>query len=184
MSDMQPVVKESEKALIQAKGFHINTDDDYQWAIAMAKAFKELEKKVTDTFEPVRKKAYETYQLAQKQKKDYLEPIQEAQALLRRKMGAFQTLKEQQRAEEEALLRAEAKTQGLDESLVVLPPKEKDEGVSYREVWEWKVTSFQQVPDEYKQLDEGKIGKAVRALKDRHGIPGIQAIMRKTAVIR
>lgn len=54
-------------------------------------------------------------------------------------------------------------------------------GISYREVWKFRVTDPALVPREYLAIDEQKIGGVVRALKGAATIPGIQAYAEKVA---
>lgn len=59
---------------------------------------------------------------------------------------------------------------------IVLPAAvPKVEGVSTRTDWKFRVVDASKVPDEYKLVDEVKIGKVVRALRESTNIPGIEA---------
>jgi hypothetical protein len=48
-------------------------------------------------------------------------------------------------------------------------------GKSSRQNWKFRITDADKIPREYLMVDEQKIGAIVRALKEKHGIPGIQA---------
>ena len=48
-------------------------------------------------------------------------------------------------------------------------------GISIRKAWDFKVVDPNAIPRQYLIVDEGKIGKVVRALRGEHGIPGIEA---------
>jgi hypothetical protein len=48
-------------------------------------------------------------------------------------------------------------------------------GVSMRETWSFEVVDAKLVPDEYKVVDERKLGAVVRALKSATNIPGVRA---------
>lgn len=54
-------------------------------------------------------------------------------------------------------------------------------GISYREIWKFKVINAALVPREYLVLDETKVGGVVRAMKGSTNIPGIQAYSEKVA---
>lgn len=54
-------------------------------------------------------------------------------------------------------------------------------GISYREVWKFRVTDPAKVPREYLSVDEVKIGGVVRALKNAAQIPGVEVYREKTA---
>jgi hypothetical protein len=47
-------------------------------------------------------------------------------------------------------------------------------GPTYRTVWKFKITNASKVPDQYKIVDEVKVGQVVRALKKQTNIPGIE----------
>jgi hypothetical protein len=54
-------------------------------------------------------------------------------------------------------------------------------GISYREVWRFRVTDPTKVPREYLSIDEQKIGGVVRALKGSTTIAGIEVYAEKVA---
>lgn len=57
---------------------------------------------------------------------------------------------------------------------LVEPATPKTEGVSFREVWKFRVVDPAKVPREYLAVDEKKIGAVVRALKGDASIPGVE----------
>ena len=59
-------------------------------------------------------------------------------------------------------------------SAPVAPATPKVEGVSTRKVWRFEIVDPAAVPDQYKTIDEKKIGGVVRALKDQADIPGVR----------
>lgn len=76
---------------------------------------------------------------------------------------------------------------------VVVPKAEAPAGISYRDVWKYRVTDETKVPREYLMLDEKKIAAVVRALKGetRIGVtvngrffPAIEAYAEKTVAGR
>jgi hypothetical protein len=71
---------------------------------------------------------------------------------------------------------------------VCLPPPppvaRPDSAVSFREVWHFRVTNPSIVPDEYKAIDEKKIGGVVRAMKSATRIPGVEVYSEKTTAVR
>lgn len=54
-------------------------------------------------------------------------------------------------------------------------------GISYREVWRFRVTDPTKIPREYLAVDEQKIGGVVRAMKGHTAIPGIEVYAEKVA---
>ena len=83
-------------------------------------------------------------------------------------------------------LEAEGKIEEAQEALTAVPEKDeliivpqapppRAEGVYVREHWKFRVIDKAAVPEQYKLVDEQKVGAIVRAMKDGHGIPGIEA---------
>lgn len=108
-------------------------------------------------------------------------------------------LREEQRkkAEAEQLAKAQAAeergdTEAVDQILeeptpvvpVIVPKAEAPAGISYREVWKFRVTDEKLVPREYLAVDEKKIGGVVRALKNETRIPGVEVYSEKTVAGR
>ncbi len=62
----------------------------------------------------------------------------------------------------------------------VAPAPTKVKGISTRTVWKFEITDPSQVPDEYKTIDEKKIGGVVRALKGDAKIPGVRVYPEET----
>lgn len=104
---------------------------------------------------------------------------------------------EARRAKEAAALELQANATG-DESLraeaeelisapvqapvVYVPPSTpKVAGISYREVWKYRVVNEAKIPREYLTRDDAKIGGVVRAMKGATAIPGIEAYAEKVA---
>jgi hypothetical protein len=65
--------------------------------------------------------------------------------------------------------------------VVVQKATPKVAGLSYREVWRYRVTDARQIPREYLSVDDVKIGGVVRALKGATAIPGIEVYAEKVA---
>lgn len=68
---------------------------------------------------------------------------------------------------------------------VVIEPVQaapKIEGMHFRTNWKFRVTNPAMVPEEYKVIDEKKIGAVVRALKDACRIPGVEVYSEQITV--
>ena len=77
----------------------------------------------------------------------------------------------------------EIKAMPLEPDPVVIEKQTpKVEGLSYRENWWFKITDATKIPREYLCVDEVKIGKIVRALKQEANIPGVEVGCDKIAV--
>lgn len=66
----------------------------------------------------------------------------------------------------------------------VAPATPKLGGVAFREQWLFKVENPELVPNEYKTIDEKKIGGVVRALKAAANIPGVKIWRENVAASR
>lgn len=72
--------------------------------------------------------------------------------------------------------------QPIDVPVIVLPTATpKVAGISYRDVWKFRVVNATVLPREYLIADETKIGGVVRALKGATKIPGIEVYCEKVA---
>jgi hypothetical protein len=66
--------------------------------------------------------------------------------------------------------------------VIVLPTERpKVAGISYREVWKFRVVNDALVPREFLAVDEQKIGGYVRAMKGAAKIPGVEVYSEKVA---
>ena len=87
--------------------------------------------------------------------------------------------REQGRADRADILEDRADSVALAPTApVVSTPKVS--GISTRPVWKFEIMDPKLVPDEYKTIDEKKIGGVVRALKDLASIPGVRIYSEKT----
>lgn len=68
--------------------------------------------------------------------------------------------------------------------VVVSKDVPKVAGLSFREDWLFEVTDPLKVPREYLMVDESKLGKIVRALKNSCNIPGVRVYSKKIPVGR
>jgi hypothetical protein len=57
----------------------------------------------------------------------------------------------------------------------------KVSGITYRDVWRFRITDATKIPREYLALDEQRIGGVVRAMKGATNIPGIEVYAERVA---
>lgn len=67
---------------------------------------------------------------------------------------------------------------------IIIEELPKTQGISYREIWKYKITDFSKLPDEYKQENSSKINEAIKADKENTNIPGLRAYSEKITVLR
>lgn len=99
----------SEVSLIEqnANGVLIHDDESYAMAAELTKTIKQMQKKVKDYWEPLRVSAKKTYDDVLGKKKRMMDPLDLAEKILKRKMGTYTAVKEQERqAREEAARKA------------------------------------------------------------------------------
>jgi hypothetical protein len=138
-----------------------------------------------------------------------LAPFQQAEKIIKRKIGDYQYEIERKRQEEATRLRRQAEAQaeadriakaqaqmdagdlkGCEKTLeapiapvvvkVETPEPPKVAGLSFREEWKYEVIDPNLVPREYLMIDESKLRKVVKALgKAAANIPGIRVYPEK-----
>lgn len=103
-----------------AAGIAIIDDDTYQLAAAMLTSIKGQQNAVTDFFEPLRKTTKAAYDSVLKRRKDMLDPLNKAEAVIKKKLTAYQEKVERDRAAKEAELKrlAEAEREAKFEEAV------------------------------------------------------------------
>jgi len=169
-------IKASEKALAlpdQARSITITDDETLRQANELLRTVKELRKEIAATFKPIKQQLDKAKKevLAQERKAD--EPLKEAEQIIKPQIAAY--VREQE----------EKRKQQISEAPETVPVEApKLDGTSIRKVWKFEVTDFSALPDEFKKVDEAKLGAVVRALKDQCKIPGIRVFHVETVVSR
>lgn len=144
-------------------------------------------------------------------KRRYSLPLEKSEGIVKAKIREYHFEAERARQEEEARLQREAKkaeeerliqlaveadeggekeeaqlilSSSLEAPVITIPSQTNGNGISYREVWRFRTTDPDLVPNRYKLIDERKIGAVVRALKDKTNIPGIAVYCEKSVSVR
>ena len=92
----------------QASDVVVASEEDFVLAGELTKQVKEMQKKVTDYWEPMRKSTYEAYSAVNQHKKEMLDPLASAEKILKRKMGDYTIEQERRRREQEEAMRRAA----------------------------------------------------------------------------
>jgi hypothetical protein len=100
--------------------------------------------------------------------------LEEAAALERE---AERTQDPQLREEAHALFEQPIETP----TVVVAKSTPKVSGITYRELWKYRIADASKVPREYLKVDDIRIGGVVRALKGGTKIPGVEVYVEKVA---
>lgn len=199
------IVDRAEELIVATNADLVDAGD---WLIQV----KRIRAEIGEAFDEPIKAAHGAHKVMLAAKKKYDDPMARAEVLIKRKVGAYQQEQERKRREEEVRQQAAARRQEEERRLreaealeqegrndeaeqVVAEPIEtpvvvvpattpKVAGMSTRAVWKWRVKDKALVPREYLKLDDVGIGQRVRAMKDRHGIPGIEAFEETGVAIR
>jgi uncharacterized protein YoxC len=194
--ESKDLVKKTDTVLNDARALIIKDDKQFHFANDILKAIKGLQKEIDNYFDPAIKKAHKAILEAKKKKS---EPLRQAERIIKSKVLKYHEEQERIRREEERKRQEDLRKQEeerrlkeaietgdesvLEEALVIPEVKIEDttkhEGVSYSTVWKFRVINKREVPEEYKILDEVKIGQVVRAMKENTKIPGIEAYSEK-----
>lgn len=95
----------------QASSVVIATDLDFSKAGELTKQVKEMQKQVTDYWEPMRKSTYEAYTAVNAHKKQMLDPLASAEKILKQKLSAYSKEQERIRREQEEAKRRAAEAE-------------------------------------------------------------------------
>ncbi len=201
--ELARIEKESNSYIKKANEYDIVCQEVYESAGKFLLKVKTLIKEIKITFEPIVKKAHEVHKEATKQKNRHLEPVAEAEKILKDKCKAYENEmhrkelerqaeaeKEKQRliAEENKKRQDEAELLGDDPEKVEeatvedieveqpLPSITKIKGLGVRRVWRAKVIDKSKIPLEYMIPDMGKLNGMARALKADFNIKGVEAV--------
>lgn len=92
----------------RASSVVITSDVDFAAAGEMTKQVKEMQKQVTDYWEPMRKSTYDAYTAVNQHKKEMLDPLAKAEKILKTKMSDYSKEQERIRREQEEARRRAA----------------------------------------------------------------------------
>jgi hypothetical protein len=210
MSETQELqeVRAEVQAVEQLAAVKIIDQASYQKAAETLKACKAITKKIESIFDPLIKAQNESLKAIRDEKKKHLEPVEAVESELRRATSGWIAEQERIRAEDERRKREAAAEEarrreeearagndflaeiGLAETVTPAPVVVEaaapidQAGISYREVWKFRITDPNAIPREYLAIDEAKIGQVVRAMKTLTAIPGVEAYSEKTAIVR
>lgn len=205
--------EEATTLVIQAKQIAKIADPDQYTTVAALRAhIREAVKYFTDLYKPRIDEAMKHVTNLRADRDKFLDPLNEATTHLAGLLVGYdleqQRIKQLREQEEDrkrraaerekAELAALAKQMGnadlADEILEAIPepqaiitkdtPTAKETGVSFREDWKFRVVDPKAIPREYLMVDEVKIGKVVRALKNAANIAGIEAYSVKVPIQR
>jgi len=141
----------------------------YQVAITLLKEIKTSRKWWAEWNKPIKKKIDDLKKEAVFMERQVDNPMEEAETkYLKPALLEYESKEAELRRQQEK--RIEKKTH----KPVVLENKTVATGISYSEIWKFKVTDERLIPRQYLVPDLRAIGGVARSLKDKTKIPGIE----------
>jgi len=205
------VQKESLDVAKKADSIIISNNEQRNLALDFLKVIKGMQRKVSETFDPIIEKAHQAHKEAIAQKNKYYTPLLAAEKNIKSKDVEFVMQQERIRREQEEKLRQEAirKQQELerkaqearekgkevqaekyeDKAAQIIAPTlssrtDKIDGISYKTDWDFEVTDALLIPREYLIVDEVKIRRVVKATKGALIIPGTRVFSKQVQSTR
>ena len=105
------IEKETRDIVAQAKSIVITNQAQYEGANVFLRADKMLQKSIKATFDPIVDSAYRTYKEAGNKRKEFLEPVQDAEKVVKNIMIAYDDKMEAIRREEQRKIDAKARVE-------------------------------------------------------------------------
>ncbi len=153
---LESLEQDSHDLVVQAKGIQVRSDPQFEAAGEFLLAIKSLNSKITKHHEPMRLKSYAAYQEVLASRKRLIDPIQKAEAIVKKAMGEF-AAKRQQKQERIAERIREGKPGQVRE-------EPKVQGVSTRQVWNYEIAHERQIHRDFLTPDHAAIRELVGAL--------------------
>lgn len=185
-----------------ANSIVVKDGKDYVGAGELCVKIKGVMKQADESFNKIIKKAYETHKQAVAEKAKIYDPLKRAYVFVKGLMEKYDAAQEAIRQAEERRLREIARkaeeerrlqeaieaeqngeteiSEAILEEPVYTPPiiiqKEipKVAGISFREVWKFRIKNPDIIPKMYMLPDMVKIGGVVRSMKEQANIPGVE----------
>ena len=208
---IQKIQRQSNDILDQSRLLKIFNTYSFNQATLFLKSIKSIQDEISNTFDPIISAQHQAHKKSLETKRKYSLPLQKAEGIVKAKIREYHLEQERIRKEEEAKLHLEAKkaeeerllrmaveaeqsgekeeaemilSSSVVAPVITIPSQTNGNGISYREVWKFRITNPDFVPDKYKIIDERKVGAVVRALKDKTNIPGIEVYCDKSVSVR
>jgi hypothetical protein len=193
----------TEEQLSLARVLNIANDKDNESAGYFLRGLKTLQKAIKEELEPEIKTAYEAHKALTAGQKKLMQPLEQAEIIVKTKISEYATQQElvrkaEQRRLEEAARKAEetrrleeaailesrgemeAATEVLAEAVaapapfVFVPKAAPTAGISMRTTWDWEIVDEDKIPRVFMTVDTKKISKVVDAMKSAANIAGIR----------
>lgn len=201
--DTKQIEAKTGDAVAQAERLEVTTDQQYETVASFLKGLKAIRNEIARTFDPIARKLHAAHKEVVAQKKRHSAPVEQAERIVKGKIGVYLTEKERLRRQEEEKLRELARKQEEERRLAEAEALEKEgkneeaeaiidepvetlavviedttpkvEGISKtRKAYKFRIVDEAKIPREFLRPDEVKIGQIVRATKGTLQIPGVE----------
>ena len=210
-SEIHRIERQSIEVLDQSMLLRIFDTVSVSRATHFLKDIKSVQDEINEAFDPIIQAQHQAHKKSLETKRKYSLPLLKAEGIVKEKIKDYHLEQERIRREEEARLYREAKKaeeerllqmamqaekagdteeaeailkNPVNAPVISLSSKTKGKGISYREVWKFRIKNVDLIPNTYKVVDERKIGAVVRALKDKTNIPGIEVYCDNSVAVR
>jgi hypothetical protein len=206
--DTSEIDSKTSLVVTAAEALEISNPQEYVEASGFLQDIKGLQNEIDDTFDTPIKLAHEAHKSIIGARNKHRVPLEQAEMLVKKKVGEYQRLEEKARKEQERKLLAETlkreeearkeaakeleqkgkpeeakqvlETPVIPPPVVLQPQTPKIKGITTRETWKFRITNSDLIPKEYMTPDVTKIRGVVRAMKGQTNIPGIEAYPEST----
>lgn len=175
--EMKDSYELSVQASKDADSIAVNSEESLGFAGDFLRTIKALHKKIKKVFDPSRKSTYAAYKDVLKLEKSQLQPLEQAEKVIKDKMGTYQDESEARRLKLEAKNQKKAEKTGLP--YVPPPAPAKLEGIQTRLIWKYELVDISKVPREYLMLNQIKVQGAITSMKGATNIPGVRVYEEK-----
>lgn len=156
---------------------------------SITKPLDEAKKNVMELFRPIQTKLTE-YQLQLRnrimtynEEQEKIRQIEEERIQKEQERQAEILRKRAEKAKKpETVERLQEQAEQIESTPAVIVPPEKTEGLHFMKVWKYEIIDKSKVPDDFKMIDEVKIGKVIKATKGQMNIPGVKIYSEKVPV--
>ena len=111
MDTLTVIKKEVSDIVTQAEGYQITNQAQYDGTATFLKAIKGLQHKIKECFDPIVESALKTHREAIAKRKEHLDPVLKAEAIIKEKLIDYDTEQERIRREQQAKLDRQAEAE-------------------------------------------------------------------------
>ena len=108
MQEITVIEKETNDVISQANAIVVTSNEQETKAVEFLKIVKNMQKEISETFDPIVEKAHAAHKEATGQRNKFLNPLLEAEKRIKRMVGDFRLEMERKRIEQERKIREEA----------------------------------------------------------------------------